>query len=133
VEELRAGGAPKGAGGILLLMTPEQRELFKKMQSMMSLLEGHASFVMNEVGRGQIHDLDRLRRSLKERRRSEAWRRPPTRDRVRRDPSVRHRRGSSGRQVERVGMDGFNLVCVRRRTFPRSRSLRGWIARVAGG
>ncbi len=38
----------------MLLLTPEQRELFKTMQAMMSLLEGHASWAMNEVG----HDVD---------------------------------------------------------------------------
>jgi len=62
------GNAPKGVNGILLLLTPEQRELFKKMQALMSLLEGHASFVMNEVGAEEIRDLDRLKRSLKQRR-----------------------------------------------------------------
>jgi putative hydrolase len=35
----------------------------------MSLLEGHASFVMNEAGRGHVDQLDRMRRALAERRR----------------------------------------------------------------
>ena len=52
-EELQRGrGAVEGLGGVLLLLTPPQREIFAKTQAMMSLLEGHASYVMNEVGEG---------------------------------------------------------------------------------
>lgn len=67
VEELRRG-APPGVHGIMLLLTPEQRELFRSMQALMSLLEGHASWVMNEVGEAEIRDVARLRRSLRRRR-----------------------------------------------------------------
>jgi coenzyme F420 biosynthesis associated uncharacterized protein len=138
VEELRAGGAPKGAGGILLLMTPEQRELFKKMQSMMSLLEGHASFVMNEVGRGQIHDLDRLRRSLKERRRSGSMEKTLQRA-IGFDQKIRQYDIGEAfvrTAVERVGMDGFNLVWREEGNLPTLDEVvapERWIARVAGG
>ena len=38
----------------------------------MSLLEGHASFVMNEVARDHVADVDRMRRALAARRRSNA-------------------------------------------------------------
>ena len=34
----------------------------------MTLLEGHATFVMNEVAEGRVHDLDRMRNALRERR-----------------------------------------------------------------
>jgi putative hydrolase len=68
VEELRAGADVEGPGGILLLLTPEQREIFERTQGMMSLLEGHASFVMNEVADGHVGDLDRLKRALASRR-----------------------------------------------------------------
>jgi coenzyme F420 biosynthesis associated uncharacterized protein len=69
VEEIRAGRADlHGAGGILLLLTPEQRAVFEKTQAMMSLLEGHASYVMNEVARDHVRDVDLLRRALTARR-----------------------------------------------------------------
>ena len=35
---------------------------------MMSLLEGHASYVMNEVAKDHVHDLARLRAALSARR-----------------------------------------------------------------
>jgi coenzyme F420 biosynthesis associated uncharacterized protein len=68
IEEIRAGADWRGASALTLLMTEEQRSLFHRMQALMSLLEGHASFVMNEVARGRVRDLERMRRSLKERR-----------------------------------------------------------------
>jgi coenzyme F420 biosynthesis associated uncharacterized protein len=68
-DELQRGrGSADGLGGILLLLTPPQREIFAKTQAMMSLLEGHASYVMNEVADGLVDDLPRLRRALAARR-----------------------------------------------------------------
>ena len=73
VENLkRATGDLAGGGEISSLvtavMTPEQRVLFTRMQAMMALLEGHASFVMNDVGREQIPTIERLRAGLGARR-----------------------------------------------------------------
>ena len=67
IDEMRSG-PPGRASGIMLLMSQEQRELFTTMQGMMSLLEGHASFVMNEVAREHVTDVDRMRRALAARR-----------------------------------------------------------------
>jgi coenzyme F420 biosynthesis associated uncharacterized protein len=67
-DEIRGGADWRGANGILLLMNDEQRSLFARLQALMSLLEGHASFVMNRVAAGHVDDLDRMRRALKERR-----------------------------------------------------------------
>ena len=69
VDEIRSGRVDlHGPGGILLLLTPEQRAVFEKTQAMMSLLEGHASYVMNEVARDHVADVDRLRSALAARR-----------------------------------------------------------------
>lgn len=67
-DELQAGADVRGPGGILLLLTPAQRAIFERTQSMMSLLEGHASYVMNEVAEDHVHDLARLRGALAARR-----------------------------------------------------------------
>jgi coenzyme F420 biosynthesis associated uncharacterized protein len=69
VDEIRAGADPRGLGGLFLLLTPEQREVVMHVQGVMSLLEGHASFVMNEVGEGRVDELGRMRAALAERRR----------------------------------------------------------------
>lgn len=138
VEEVRTSGAPRGAGGILLLMTPEQRELFKKMQAMMSLLEGHASFVMNEVGRGEIRDLDRLRRSLKERRRTGGMEKTLQRA-IGFDQKIRQYEIGEGfvrAVVDRVRMEGFNLVWRDEANLPTLDEIvapERWVARVPGG
>jgi coenzyme F420 biosynthesis associated uncharacterized protein len=72
VEETRSGADLHGMGGVFLLLNPEQRQIFTQMQGMMSLLEGHASYVMNEVARDHVTDVDRMARALAARRRSNA-------------------------------------------------------------
>lgn len=69
-EEARSGVDWRRMGGVFLLLSPEQREIFKRMQALMSLLEGHASYVMNEVARDHVKDVDRMRRALSARRRA---------------------------------------------------------------
>lgn len=47
-----------------LLLTPEQQRLLRDAQSLMSIVEGHASYVMDELGRSEIPDVDGLRRRV---------------------------------------------------------------------
>jgi len=69
-DEAKAGMDLRGMGALFLILTPEQRELVMTLQGIMSLLEGHASFVMNEVGREHVADVDRMRRTLAKRRKA---------------------------------------------------------------
>src|SRR5436190_3139491 len=64
-EEAKTGTGP---GGVLRLLTPEQRAIFDRTQAMMALLEGHASYVMNQVGTEHVPTLARLKRALQARR-----------------------------------------------------------------
>ncbi len=137
-EEIRAGADWRGSGAVFLLMTPEQRELFHKMQAVMSLLEGHATFVMNAVGEGRVRELDRMRRSLKERRRAggveRAFQRAIGFESKVRQYDVGERFVQS--VVERSGVDGFNLVWAHEEnlpTMPEVGEPEQWLARVAGG
>jgi coenzyme F420 biosynthesis associated uncharacterized protein len=68
VDEIRHGADLRGPGGLLLLLSPEQRAIFERTQALMSLLEGHASYVMDEVAADHVRDLARLKRALKTRR-----------------------------------------------------------------
>ena len=72
-EALRGlGRALRGeAGGehwIERLMGPEQRRLFRETQAVMSLLEGFSDYVMDEVGRDLVPDVERISARFHERR-----------------------------------------------------------------
>jgi coenzyme F420 biosynthesis associated uncharacterized protein len=138
VEEARQGGDRHGMGAIFLLLTPEQRELFVRVQSLMSLLEGHASFVMNEVARGHVRDVDRMRRALSARRKTrgveKTFQRAIGFDQkvAQYDVGERFVRAV----IDRAGMDTFNLVWTGPEHLPTLDEIRSpdaWLARVAGG
>jgi coenzyme F420 biosynthesis associated uncharacterized protein len=50
------------------LMGPEQRMLFRETQAVMSLLEGFSDYVMDEVGRELVPDVERISARFHERR-----------------------------------------------------------------
>ena len=50
------------------LMTDEQRRLFRETQAVMSLLEGFSDYVMDEVGRDLVPDVERISAKFHERR-----------------------------------------------------------------
>jgi coenzyme F420 biosynthesis associated uncharacterized protein len=136
-DEVRAGAEWKSLGGIFLLMSPEQRELFSKMQSMMSLLEGHASFVMNEAARDHVRDVERMRRALRERRRTSGIERSFQRA-IGFDTKVKQY-DAGERFVRtafaRAGANGLNLVWRREENLPTMEEIADadrWVERVAG-
>ncbi len=137
VEQVRAGADWRGPNGILLLMTEEQRALFAKLQAVMALLEGHASFVMNGVAAGRVKDLDRMRRALRERRRTggveQAFQRVVGLESKVAQYDIGQRFVAAA--VERAGMDGFNSVWEREEHLPTLQEIREpsrWLGRVAG-
>jgi len=72
-EALRGlGRAIRGEGGgehwMEQLMGAEQRALFRETQAVMSLLEGFSDYVMDEVGRGLVPDVERISARFHERR-----------------------------------------------------------------
>src|SRR5439155_12770282 len=68
-DEVRSGRAQyDGLGWVFMLMTPDQRDIVRRIQAAMSLLEGHASFVMNSVSRDHIPNAALFHRRLRERR-----------------------------------------------------------------
>jgi coenzyme F420 biosynthesis associated uncharacterized protein len=68
VEEARRGVRWQGLGIVFLLMTEEQREVFRKMQAVMALLEGHGNHVMHSLAEGRIEGGERMRQALNRRR-----------------------------------------------------------------
>ncbi len=72
-DAIRAiGRALRGEGGgehwMEALMGEEQRRLFRETQAVMSLLEGFSDYVMDEVGRGLVPDVERISARFHERR-----------------------------------------------------------------
>ena len=66
------GRALRGEGGgehwMERLMGPEQHALFRETQAVMSLLEGFSDYVMDEVGRDLVPDVERISARFHERR-----------------------------------------------------------------
>ncbi|GIU97909.1 MAG: hypothetical protein KatS3mg013_1712 [Actinomycetota bacterium] len=122
---------------LALLLTPEQRAVVERAQALMSVLEGHASYVMNEVAAGRVDDLPRLRRALAARRRTggpeRALQRAIGLDRKIRQYDVGER---FVREVaRRAGMGGVNLVWREQANLPSGDEVADparWLARVGG-
>jgi coenzyme F420 biosynthesis associated uncharacterized protein len=74
-EEIRRDPKWREMGILAVLMTPEQRDTFRKMQALMSLLEGHGNYVMDRLSEGRLPAARRMRRMLRERRRRPGWNR----------------------------------------------------------
>jgi coenzyme F420 biosynthesis associated uncharacterized protein len=137
VEEIRSGAKREGMGPLFLLLTPEQRELFSRMQSMMSLLEGHASFVMNEVAKDHVEDLPRMRRALRQRRQASSLERTFQRaigfeSKVKQYDAGEH---FVREVVARAGMAGLNRVWEGEQHLPTLAEVSDparWVERVAG-
>ena len=69
VEEMRAGRNPLDEGGLVALFaSPEQRGVLGRVQSLMSVLEGHGNVVMDDVGRDHVAGQERMSRVLSQRR-----------------------------------------------------------------
>ncbi len=69
VTAIRQGQNPLTDGGLAALFaTPKQQEIMKKIQALMSLLEGHGNRVMNELGREHVAGQARMARVLDARR-----------------------------------------------------------------
>ena len=101
------------------------------MQGLMSLLEGHASYVMNEVARDHVRDVDRMRRALQARRRGSSVDRGIQKA-IGFEQKIQQYEGGERfvrEVIARAGMDGFNRVWIRPRApaharrDPRARSL----------
>jgi coenzyme F420 biosynthesis associated uncharacterized protein len=62
VERARSGDA--NSSWIEHLMNEQQRELFNRMQTMMSVIEGYSNHVMNAVGRELLADYEPISRKF---------------------------------------------------------------------
>ncbi len=138
IDEVREGGIDwRGPNALLLLMSPQQRDLFHRMQALMSLVEGHASYTMNVVAAGRMRDVERMRSVLKERRHAtgaeKAFQRAIGFDTKVAQYDVGERFVRTC--IDRVGMEGFNRVWTSEEHLPTIQEMAEpgrWLTRVGG-
>lgn len=137
IEQVRSSGDWRSTSPLLFVMTPVQRELFHRMQSLMALLEGHASHVMNVVAVGRVSRLERMRRSLQERRRSTGVERAFQKAIGFDSKIAQYDIGERFVRtiVDRAGVDAFNAVWRSEANLPTIHEIADpdrWLSRVVG-
>ncbi|MGH8937970.1 MAG: zinc-dependent metalloprotease, partial [Actinomycetes bacterium] len=137
-EGVSPGSGPGGTSLVEAVQTPAQREILDRITALMSLLEGHADFVMDGVGPSVIPSVEAIRERF-QRRRKDANRLELV---VRRLLGVeaKLRQYRDGERfvrgaVQRAGMAGFNRVWERPEHLPTKTELSdpaAWVDRVVG-
>ncbi|WP_240044603.1 zinc-dependent metalloprotease [Nocardioides albidus] len=135
-EAIKAGR--NGASIVEMFSTPEQREVIDRVTGMMSLLEGHADVVMDDVGPTVIPSVAQIRKKFTKRRQGVG-----TLDRILRRllgleaKMAQYRDGAHFVRsvVDKVGMEEFNAVWAGPENLPSKAELSdpdGWVRRVLG-
>ncbi|RSO08202.1 coenzyme F420 biosynthesis-associated protein [Streptomyces sp. WAC 06783] len=138
------GGRPEGEEGddgsrsfVDLVQTPAQREILARLTAVMSLLEGHADYVMDGVGPDVVPSVAEIREKFQKRRASGAGRLDQAlRKLLGLDAKLRQYRDGERfvrAVVDEVGMDGFNRVWTSPNTLPTKQEIAkpaDWVARV---
>ncbi|MEE1773702.1 zinc-dependent metalloprotease [Streptomyces sp. JV185] len=139
-----AGGRPEGEDGedggrslVELVQTPAQREILSRLTAVMSLLEGHADYVMDGVGPEVVSSVGEIREKFQQRRARGAGRLDQAlRKLLGLDAKLRQYRDGERfvrAVVDEVGMDGFNRAWTSPNTLPTKAEIAkpaDWIARV---
>ena len=147
LERLRRGVAtlsdalrdPESRSSVIdIVQTPAQKAVLDRLTALMTLLEGHAEFVMDGVGPDVVPSVESIRAKFNQRRETGN----PLEKAIRRllGIEVKMRQYAEGRKfvhgvVERVGMTGFNKIFSSPLTLPRLDELGdpdAWVARVHG-
>lgn len=128
-----------GAQSILkAIQTPEQQVVFDRLTALMTLLEGHADVVMDEVGPQIVPSVEVIRQRFEIRRKQ-----PGAVDSVVRrvlGMDAKMRQYSEGAvfvraAIDQVGMTGFNRVWESPATLPSPEEIAdpgAWVSRVIG-
>jgi coenzyme F420 biosynthesis associated uncharacterized protein len=120
-----------------LVQTPAQREILGRLTAVMSLLEGHADFVMDGVGPAVVPSVGEIREKFQQRRQRGASRLDlALRKLLGLDAKLRQYKNGERfvrAVVEQVGMEGFNRVWTSPNTLPTKAEIAepaNWVARV---
>ena len=126
------------SGGSLVeaVQTPAQREILDRITALMSLLEGHADYVMDGVGPSVIPSVAEIRRKFQSRRKEANRLEQVIRRLLGIDAKLRQYRDGERfvrGVVERAGMDGFNQVWSAAANLPTKDEISdpaAWVERV---
>ncbi|MFC9032131.1 zinc-dependent metalloprotease [Streptomyces arboris] len=143
-QSLSGAGRPEGERGeesgrslVDVVQTPAQREVLGRLTAVMSLLEGHADFVMDGVGPEVVGSVAEIREKFQRRRAQGAGRLDQAlRKLLGLDAKLRQYKDGEKfvrSVVEEVGMDGFNRVWTSPNTLPTKAEIAKpaeWVARV---
>ncbi|MFT9667836.1 zinc-dependent metalloprotease [Streptomyces rhizosphaericola] len=143
-QSLSGAGRPegeKGEGGgrslVDVVQTPAQREVLGRLTAVMSLLEGHADYVMDGVGPEVVGSVAEIREKFQKRRAQGAGRLDQAlRKLLGLDAKLRQYKDGEKfvrSVVDEVGMDGFNRVWTSPNTLPTKAEIAKpaeWVARV---
>lgn len=66
-DRARSQGERGSSSWIEMIMTPEQRQLFGRMQATMAVIEGYSNYIMNAVGRDLMPDYTLIHRRFEQR------------------------------------------------------------------
>lgn len=129
---------PDGGRSLVdLVQTASQREILARLTGVMSLLEGHADYVMDGVGPEVVPSVAEIREKFGRRRASGAGRLDQALRRLLGlDAKLRQYRDGERfvrAVVDEVGMDGFNKVWTSPNTLPTKAEIArpaDWVARV---
>jgi len=133
-DALRSGGN----GLTDIFATPEQRVQIAKVTAIMSLLEGHADVVMDDVGPAVVPSVDQIRARFQERRREVGGFDKILRRLLGLEAKMRQYRDGAAfvRAVTaKVGTDGFNEVWTSPQTLPLPEEIENpsrWVQRIHG-
>ena len=128
--------ATEGGSLVEAVQTPEQRVILDRITALMSLLEGHADFVMDGVGPAVVPSVATIRAKFQARRREASRVEHVIRRLLGVDAKLRQYRDGERfvrGAVERAGMDGFNEVWARPENLPTREEIgdpAAWVARV---
>ena len=134
--------AVRGEGESSLLeamQSPRQREVLDRLTAVMSLLEGHADYVMDGVGPEVVPSVAEIRRKFQQRREGVNRVEQVLRRLLGLEAKLRQYRDGERfvrAVIERVGMSGFNRVWEGPHALPSREEIAdpaAWVARVHGG
>jgi coenzyme F420 biosynthesis associated uncharacterized protein len=132
------GGEQTGDGLLAIVQGPASQTVLDRITAFMSLVEGHAEYVMDAVGPEVVPSVAAIRARFSQRRKGSG----PVDRVVRRllGLDVKMRQYAEGRVfvrgvVDAIGMDAFNAVWTSPETLPRRAELAApmdWVQRVHG-